>query len=94
MPAIAAMTKLSMQSCRCAYRAHGALLQVETNNSLPANNVSASETAFHKRINKPRQFRGPGTDKRSGNSQHRGHGFSQVRVVGLFNVFCRNIIGQ
>jgi hypothetical protein len=28
MPAIAAMPKLSMHSCRCGYLAHGALLQV------------------------------------------------------------------
>jgi hypothetical protein len=28
MPAIAALSKVSMHSCRCGYRAHGALLQV------------------------------------------------------------------
>jgi hypothetical protein len=28
MPAIAALSKVSMRSCRCGYRAHGALLQV------------------------------------------------------------------
>ncbi len=28
MPAIAAMSKVSMRSCDCGYRAHGALLQV------------------------------------------------------------------
>ena len=28
MPAIAALSKLSMHSYRCGYRAHGALLQV------------------------------------------------------------------
>ncbi len=30
MPAIAAMSKFSMRSCCCGYRAHGAYLQVET----------------------------------------------------------------
>jgi hypothetical protein len=30
VPAIAAMSKVSMRACRCGYRAHGALLQVET----------------------------------------------------------------
>ena len=29
MPAIAALSELSMHSCRCGYRAIGALLQVE-----------------------------------------------------------------
>jgi hypothetical protein len=30
MPAIAAMSKVSMRACCCGYRAHGALLQVES----------------------------------------------------------------